>query len=48
MYLLSTPYWQQEGGDSRVDIFIAFTISVMAGIVCHYICKWLDGNDSDN
>jgi len=27
-----------------VELIIAFFISVMAGVVCHYICKWLDRN----
>ncbi len=27
---------------------IAFIISVLAGIAAYYICKWLDGDDSDN
>lgn len=24
------------------DEFLAFVVSVMAGIVSYYICKWLD------
>ncbi len=28
--------------------FISFIISVMAGIVSYFICKWLDGNKYDN
>lgn len=31
-----------------MDIILSFLVSVMAGIVSYYICKWLDGNDSDN
>jgi hypothetical protein len=31
-----------------VDYFISFIISVMAGIVSYFICKWLDGNKYDN
>ena len=30
-----------------MDLLISFFISVGAGVACHYICKWLDG-DSDN
>lgn len=26
----------------------SFLVSVMAGVVSYYICKWLGGNDSDN
>lgn len=25
-----------------VDIVTSFFVSVMAGIVCYYICRWLD------
>ena len=31
----------REGGVSRM--LISFLLSVLAGIVCHYLCKWLDG-----
>lgn len=33
--------FQQEGG-AHMDYIIAFLISVLAGIVGHFICKWLD------
>lgn len=26
----------------------SFVISVMASVVAHYICKWLDGDNSGN
>lgn len=26
------------------DAFIAFLVSVIAGVVSYYICKWLDGD----
>nr|DAL87736.1 MAG TPA: SCIMP protein [Caudoviricetes sp.]DAM96363.1 MAG TPA: SCIMP protein [Caudoviricetes sp.] len=26
------------------EIFTAFLISVIAGVVSYYICKWLDGD----
>lgn len=26
-----------------VDFILAFLISVLAGVVSYYICKWLDG-----
>jgi hypothetical protein len=28
-----------------VEYMVAFIISVLAGILAHYICKWLDGDD---
>ena len=31
----------REGGVS--SMLISFLLSVLAGIVCHYLCKWLDG-----
>ena len=31
-----------------MSIFISFLISVAASVVGYYICKWLDGDDSDN
>lgn len=31
-----------------MDYFISFIISVMAGIVSYFICKWLDRNKYDN
>ncbi len=34
-----------KGGDDQMgEIIIAFLVSVMAGIVAYYICKWLDGD----
>jgi len=26
-----------------MEFFTSFLLSVMAGIVTHYVCKWLDG-----
>ena len=37
----------QEGGEI-MSIIIAFLISVAAGVVSYYICKWLDRNNRDN
>ena len=31
-------------GVSAMNIIIAFLVSVTAGVVTHYICKWLDGH----
>ena len=33
----------ERGG--HVEILISFLIAVMAGVACHYIIKWLDGDD---
>ena len=35
-------------GVNRLDLITSFLVSVMAGVVSYYICKWLDRNDSDN
>ena len=45
--MLSHPIWQQKGG-AFVNSMVSFLVSVGAGIVSYYICKWLDGHDSDN
>ena len=26
------------------DFVISFLVTVMAGVACHYIIKWVDGN----
>jgi len=31
-----------------VSEIISFLVSVLASVVGYYICKWLDGDDSDN
>ncbi len=35
------PFWQQEGGGRMLEL-LGFLGSVAAGIVSHYICRWLD------
>ena len=47
MHMLSLLIWQQKGG-ACMEIFVSFLVSVAASIVSYYICKWLDGDDSDN
>ena len=27
-----------------VEVFVSFTVAVAAGVICHYIIKWLDGD----
>ena len=29
---------------SSLDTITSFLVAVMAGVVCHYIIKWLDGD----
>lgn len=36
--------WYRKGV-SYMEVFISFSISVMAGIVAYYVCKWLDGDE---
>lgn len=43
-----TPNPTTERGVYRLDLMISFLVSVMAGVTSYYICKWLDGNNSDN
>lgn len=44
---LSHPFRQRKGG-VHVEFIISFLASIMANIVSYYVCKWLDGGDSDN
>ena len=41
---VATPIQAQERG-GFMEIIISFIISVMAGVVAYYICKWLDSNE---
>ena len=45
---LSHPFWQQKGGVGLIALLVSFLVSVLASIVGCYVCKWLDGDDSDN
>ncbi len=37
------PNLQQKGGAClMVELFTTFLVSVLAGVVSYYICKWLD------
>nr|DAR25927.1 MAG TPA: toxin [Caudoviricetes sp.] len=29
---------------SNMEFILSFLVAVMAGVVCHYIIKWLDGD----
>lgn len=46
--LLSYPFRQRKGGAGLTEYLYPFLISVMAGVVSYYVCKWLDGDDHDN
>nr|DAU35713.1 MAG TPA: SCIMP protein [Caudoviricetes sp.] len=41
--MLLPPIWQQKGGVSTLEILTNFFLSVMAGVISYYICKWLNG-----
>ena len=30
------------------NMFLSFLISVAAGVVCHYLCRWLDERANGN
>ncbi len=36
-------YWWQEGG-ACMEFILSFLVAVVAGVACHYIIKWLDGD----
>jgi len=39
-------HWSTEKEvNSVVDILTTIFISIIAGVICHLICKWLDGNE---
>ena len=41
-------YRLQSGNGKEVrsmEIFASFFVAVMAGVICHYIIKWLDGDE---
>ena len=33
-----------QKGVNCMEIFITFVVAVAAGVACHYIIKWLDGD----
>lgn len=47
LFCCRLPNWQQEGGE-RMSILISLIVSVVAGVISYYICKWLDGKHGDN
>ena len=49
LVLLSSQTGNGEGVKKMTDIAITLFVTVMGGVVCHYIIKWLDsGSNNDN
>ena len=38
----TTPKQVQEGGVLSMDTILSFMLSILAGVITYYICKWLD------
>ena len=36
------------GGGVLMEFVISFLVAVLGGVACHYIIKWLDGDDKGN
>ncbi len=47
IFLLSNRY-PTTGGSVHIEVIITFLVAVAAGVACHYIIKWLDGDHKDN
>ena len=39
---------QRKGGVHMIEAVGSILITVVGGIMCHYIIRWLDGDDDDN
>ena len=48
LVLLSYPIRQRKGGDYLHDVLISVVVTVVGGVICHYIIKWLDSDNHDN
>ena len=48
LVLLSSQTGNGKGVEKMMDIAITLFVTVMGGVVCHYIIKWLDSNDKGN
>jgi len=42
------PLWQQRAGDYMLNHIHTIIVSVMARVLGHILCKWLDRKDKDN
>lgn len=38
------PLYRNRKGVPQMEVFLSFYVAVMAGVVCHYVIKWLDGD----
>ena len=47
MDVLSNRY-PATGGGVRMEVITTFLVAVAAGVACHYIIKWLDGDRKDS
>lgn len=47
MNLLAEPSGNREEVN-EMELIFSFVVSVIAGVVSHYICKWLDRGESDD
>ena len=48
-YFVVSPTPKQLGKEvTLLEPITSLIVSVMAGVVSYYICKWLDGKHSDN
>lgn len=43
-YSCYRPQTGTERGCLRLEMFASFIVTVLAGVTCHYVIKWLDGN----
>ena len=47
MAMLSYRYLA-TGGGVWMEVILSLIVTVVGGVVCHYIIKWLDGGHKDN
>lgn len=48
LVLLSSQTGNGEGVNLLQEVFISVVVAVVGGVICHYIIKWLDGDEHDN
>ena len=41
---VTAPIPVRKGGVFNMESVLSFIVAVAAGVVCHYIIKWLDGD----
>lgn len=37
-----------KGVNPLQDVLISVVVTIVGGVICHYIIKWLDGDEHDN